>query len=60
MQSAQTATVVARVAIVFFFMARSRIDALKALSRSQCWRADLTNLTVIAAPSFEIAKSKFH
>jgi hypothetical protein len=60
MQSAQTATVVARVATVFFFMARSPLDALKAICRSQCWRADLTNLTVIAALSFEIAKAKFH
>ena len=53
MQRAQTATLVARVAIVFF-MARS------ALRGSQRWRADLTNLTVVAAASFEIAKSKFH
>jgi hypothetical protein len=53
MQSAQTATLVARVAIVFF-MARS------ALRGSQRWRADLTDLTVVAAASFEMAKSKFH
>jgi hypothetical protein len=53
MQSAQTATLVARVAIVFF-MARSSING------SQRWQADLTDLTVVAAVSFEMPKTKFH
>jgi hypothetical protein len=51
MQSAQTATLVARIPIVFFFMARF------ALRGSQRCRTDLT---VVVAASFEMAKSKFH
>jgi hypothetical protein len=60
MQSAHTATLVARIPIVFFFMARSPIEGLKTLCRLQRSRADLTDLTVFAAASFEVAKSKFH
>jgi hypothetical protein len=60
MQSAQIATLVARIPIVFLLMARSPIEGLKAPCRSQRARADLIDLTVIAAASFEMAKSKFH
>ena len=59
-QSAQTATLVARIPIVFFLMARSPLRSSKALRRSQRSQADLTNITVVVAASFEMAKSKFH
>jgi hypothetical protein len=59
MQSALIATLVARIPIVFFFMAHSPIEGLKAVCYSQRARADLIDLTLIAAASFEMAKSKF-
>jgi hypothetical protein len=60
MQSAHTATLVAKIPIVFFTMARSPIEGLKAFGCLQRSRADLTDLTVFAAAGFQMAKSKFH
>jgi hypothetical protein len=59
MQSAQTATLVARIPIVFLFMVGSPNPRPKPPARN-AREPILPILTIVDAASFEIGKSKFH